>query len=103
MFANPAPEPGGGQVAFLRAFTPSQSDISTYELMVAAPSGNLLSLFPPQGAAGLQPQQVAWAPSAEAGPMIAFIYQGNLWVVNILTGEARQLTGDGLVSAISWQ
>jgi hypothetical protein len=103
MFANPAPEPGGGQVAFLRAFTPSQSDISTYELMVAAPSGNLLSLFPPQGAAGLQPQQVSWAPSAEGGPMIAFIYQGNLWVVNILTGEARQLTGDGLVGAVSWK
>jgi hypothetical protein len=103
MFANPVPEPaGGGQVAFLRAFTPAQSDISTYELMVAAPSGVQLSLFPPQGAAGLQPQRVAWAPSAEQGPMIAFIYQGNLWIANILSGETRQLTGDGLVAAVSW-
>lgn len=104
MFANPVPEPGGGQVAFLRAFTPTQSDISSYELMVLAPdSGVSIPLFPPQGAAGLQPQRVAWAPSAELGPMIAFIYQGNLWVVNILSGEARQLTGDGLVSAVSWR
>lgn len=104
MFANPVPEPGGGQIAFLRAFTPSQSEISSYELMVLSPdSGVTLTLFPPQGAAGLQPQRVAWAPSAEAGPMIAFVYQGNLWVANVLTGEARQLTGDGLVSALDWQ
>ncbi len=103
MFAQPVPDPDGGQVAFLRAFTPSQSDISAYELMVVAPSGGMLSLFPPQGAAGLQPQRVAWSPSAENGPMIAFVYQGNLWLVNVLTGEAQQLTGDGLVTALSWQ
>lgn len=103
MFAQPVPDPDAGQVAFLRAFTPSQSDISAYELMVAAPSGATLSLFPPQGAAGLQPQRVAWSPSAENGPLIAFVYQGNLWIVNVLSGEAQQLTGDGLVSALSWQ
>ncbi len=109
MFANPVPESGGGQVAFLRAFTPSQSEISSYELMVLAPeTGQTLSLFPPQGAAGLQPQRVAWAPAAEAGaaeagPMIAFVYQGNLWVANVLTGEARQLTGDGLVGSVDWE
>ncbi|MCL4258516.1 MAG: G5 domain-containing protein [Anaerolineales bacterium] len=104
MFANPAPEPGGGQVAYLQAFTPTQSDISSYELRVLAPgSGASMALFPPQGAAGLQPQRLAWSPSAEAGAMIAFVYQGNLWVVNVLTGEARQLTGDGLVSALDWE
>jgi hypothetical protein len=62
-----------------------------------------MSLFPPEGAAGLQPQRVAWSPSGENGPLIAFIYEGNLWVVNILSGEANQLTGDGLVSAIAWR
>lgn len=103
MFAQPVPDPDGGQVAFLRAFTPSQSDIIAYELMVVAPSGATLSLFPPQGAAGLQPQRVAWSPSAENGPMIAFVYQGNLWIVNILSGEAQQLTGDGLVTSLAWQ
>ncbi len=102
MFAAPVPELDGGQVAFLRALKPSQSDVSAYELMVMAPSGISISLFPPQGAAGLQPQQVAWAPSAENGPMIAFIYQGNLWVVNILTSEAQQITGDSLVTKVSW-
>ena len=103
MFAMPQAAPDGSQVAFLRAFIPSQSDISTYELMVAAPSGISIPLFPPEGAAGLQPQRVAWSPSSEEGPLIAFVYQGDLWVVNVLTGEAQQLTGDGLVGAVSWR
>lgn len=103
MFASPVVEPDGEQVAFLRAFTPSQSDISAYELMVATPAGVSTPLFPPEGAAGLQPQRVAWSPSAESGPLIAFVYEGNLWVVNVLTGEAQQLTGDGLVTVVSWR
>lgn len=103
MFASPQAAPDGSQVAYLRAYIPSQSDISTYQLMVAAPDGGTLVLFPPEGAAGLQPQRVVWSPTSESGPIIAFVYEGNLWVVNILSGEAQQLTGDGLVSAISWR
>jgi hypothetical protein len=103
MFASPVVEPGGEQVAFLRAFTPSQSDISPYQLMVATPQGNAALLFPPESIAGLQPQRVAWSPTSESGPMIAFVYEGNLWVVNVLTGEAQQLTGDGLATTLSWR
>lgn len=103
MFASPVVEPDGEQVAYLRAFTPSQSDTSTYQLMVATPAGNSIPLFPPESAVGLQPQRVSWSPTAEAGPLIAFVYQGNLWVVNVLTSEAQQLTGDGLVTNISWR
>ena len=102
MFSNPVAAPDGSQVAFLRAYIPSHSDISTYELMVATPEGVSTTLFPPEGAAGMQPQQVAWSPG-DGAPMIAFTYEGNLWVVNILSGEALQLTGDGLVSRISWR
>jgi hypothetical protein len=96
-------EPDGEQVAFLRAFTPSQSDISAYELRVVTPAGQSTLLFPPEGVAGLQPQRVEWSPSAELGPMIAFVYEGNLWVVNVLTSEAQQLTADGLVTTVSWR
>jgi hypothetical protein len=103
MFASPVVEPSGEQVAFLRAFTPSQSDISPYQLMVATPQGNSTLLFPPEGIAGLQPQRVTWSPTSESGPMIAFVYEGNLWVVNVLTGEAQQLTGDGLATTLSWR
>ena len=103
MFAHPQAAPDGSQVAYLRAFIPSQSDTSAYQLMVAAPSGVSIPLFPPEGAVGLQPQRVAWSPSSEQGPLIAFVYQGDLWVVNVLSGEAQQITADGLVGAISWR
>jgi hypothetical protein len=33
---------------------------------------------------------------------IAYIYQGNLWLIDPDTGEAQQLTGDGLIAAIDW-
>ncbi|MCW5876326.1 MAG: G5 domain-containing protein [Anaerolineales bacterium] len=103
LFAMPQTEPGGAQVAYLRAFLPTQGEISGYQLMVATPEGVSMALFPPEGAAGLTPQRVAWSPSAEQGPLVAFIYEGDLWVVNVLSGQAQQLTGDGLVSALSWR
>lgn len=103
LFAMPQTEPGGEQVAYLRAFLPSQGEISGYQLMVATPQGVSMLLFPPEGAAGLTPHKLAWSPSAEDGPLIAFLYEGDLWVVNVLSGEAQQLTGDGLVGAVSWR
>ncbi len=103
MFAMPQAAPDGSQVVYLRAFIPAQSDLSAYELMVAAPDGGSTPLFPPEGAPGLQPQRVAWSPSSEGGALIAFVYEGDLWVVNVVSGEAQQLTGDGLVGAVSWR
>ncbi len=103
LFAMPQAEAEGGQVAYLRAFLPSQGEISGYQLMVATPEGVSMPLFPPEGAAGLTPQKLAWSPPAPEGPLIAFVYEGDLWVVNVLSGEAQQLSGDGLVSAVSWR
>jgi hypothetical protein len=107
MFAAPQASPeidGGYRLAYLRAFTPAQSDISAYELVVdEADGGNPRSLFPPAGAPGLQPQWIAWSPAGEGGTYIAFIYQGNLWLVDVDSGAAAQITGDSLVNAISWR
>jgi hypothetical protein len=107
MFAAPQASPeidGAYMLAYLRAFTPAQSDISAYELVVdEADGGNPRALFPPAGAPGLQPQQVAWSPAGEGDSYIAFIYQGNLWLVDVNSGAAAQITGDSLVSAISWR
>jgi hypothetical protein len=107
MFAAPQASPeiaGAYMLAYLRAFTPAQSDISAYELVVdEADGGNPRALFPPAGAPGLQPQRVAWSPARDGGAYIAFIYQGNLWLVDVNSGAAEQITGDSLVSAISWR
>jgi hypothetical protein len=114
MFAYPAASPSTSlpsgeesyQVAFLQAIFPTQSETSRYRLVVMDRDGsNRKVLFPPDGEPGLEPQQVVWSP----GPMpegnfsIAVVYQGNLWMVDVGTGNARQITGDGLTSRIAWK
>lgn len=109
MFSAPQPSPlsnGDYSLAFLRAYTPAQSDISGYQLVIADRDGsNARSLFPPTGAVGLQPQTVAWSPQPDENGdfWIVLIYQGNLWLVNAASGEARQISNDGLATALDWR
>ncbi len=114
MFAAPSPSPlqvtptgeQGYQIAFLQALSPTQSETSRYRLMVVDRDGsNPGAIFPPDGAPGLSPQRVVWSPSpllGREGHTLAVIYQGNLWLVDVLTGQAQQLTGDGLISLVDW-
>ncbi|MFQ5615114.1 MAG: G5 domain-containing protein [Anaerolineales bacterium] len=120
MFAAPVPSPlrelpSGElayQLAYLQAIFPTQSDTSRYRLMVMDRDGsNRKELFPGEGAPGLDPQQVLWSPepagigttSDGGGYWIAVVYQGNLWLINPATGEASQLTGDGLIDRLDWK
>ena len=115
MFAYPAvsPEQSGPsdeqsyQVAYLRATFPRQSENSPYRLVVMDRDGsNQNILFPPQGEPGLEPQQIVWSPaplSKDGGYSIAVLHQGNLWLVNAVSGEAQQVTGDGLTRKITWR
>jgi hypothetical protein len=114
MFANPLPSPAQEsdygetiyKVAFLQALVSTQSDSSGYRLVVMDRDGsNRQAVFPPEGAQGLAPQVFAWSPVGESGYnfMIAVIYQGDLWLVDVLTGQAQQLTGDGLTTALDWK
>jgi len=95
------------QIAYLRATFPRQSESSPYRLVVIDRDGsNQKILYPPQGEPGLEPQQVAWSPaplSAERPHAVALLNQGNLWLVDSLSGEAWQITGDGLTKKISWR
>ncbi|RMF43411.1 MAG: hypothetical protein D6755_10355, partial [Anaerolineae bacterium] len=106
--AMPLPEdPGAFQVAYLQAITPRQSETSRYRLYVMdRDASNRRALFPEQGAPGLDPQQVLWSPQPlfeNQAYGIAVLYQGDLWLVNAQTGEAVQLTGDGLVTRVDWR
>lgn len=115
MFAYPVVSPSQSlqdgesayKVAYLRAIFPRQSDTSTYRLVVMDRDGsNQNVLFPPQGEPGLEPQQVVWSPaplSNSGNYFVAVLYQGNLWLVNSITGEAQQITGDGLIRRINWR
>lgn len=95
------------QVAYLQAIFPEQSETSRYRVVVMDRDGsNRRTIFPADDAPGLQPQAPAWAPGAiegQSGDFIALVYQGNLWLVDSGSGQAYQVTGDGLVTRIDWK
>jgi resuscitation-promoting factor RpfB len=95
------------QVAYLQAIFPSQSETSRYRLVVMDRDGsNRRTIFPANDAPGLEPQTPVWAPDpidGQTGDFIAVVYQGNLWLVDSETGQAYQVTGDGLVTRIDWK
>jgi Tol biopolymer transport system component len=93
-----------GYIAFLRARNWESSVSGEYDLVVADRDGsNARIIFPEEGRPGLVAQQFAqdftWSPD---GRQLAFIYQGNLWMVDVESGVAHQLTLDGGASKPVW-
>ncbi len=108
MFANPVVSPAlhlpsgelAYQVAFLQAVSPLESADSRYRLVVMDRDGsNQRALFPPQGELGLEPQVVAWSPDSAR---LALLYRGNVWVVDVESGVAQPVTGDGQGVRVDW-
>jgi resuscitation-promoting factor RpfB len=104
------------QLAFLQAIFPDQSETSRYRVTVMDRDGsNRRAIFPPEEAPGMEPQQHwgVWSPapvparegSTTGGPgyVLAVIYQGNMWLVNVDNGDAVQVTGDGLTTRLIWR
>jgi hypothetical protein len=95
------------QVAFLQAVFPEQSETSRYRVVVMDRDGsNQRIIFPPSDAPGLEPQTPVWAPEpldGQTGDFLALVYQGNLWLVDSGSGNAFQVTGDGLITRIDWK
>lgn len=110
MFAYPAASPylnaDRFMLAALQAIFPEQSENSRYRLLLMDQDGsNRRTVFPPPGSPGMEPQQVVWGPEpASNHPLwLAFIYQGNLWLLNAESGDAQQITGDGSIGKIDWK
>jgi hypothetical protein len=110
--ASPLQEMGGAsdyQIAYLQALFPEQSETSPYRLAVMDRDGsNRQLLFPGKESAGMEPQQYwgAWSPMPLSGSghyALAVIYQGNLYLVDVVNGEASQVTGDGLTTRVIWR
>ncbi|HEC61345.1 MAG TPA: hypothetical protein ENI27_03725 [bacterium] len=114
MFAYPVTSPlqpkGSSEnaylVAYLQAVFPTQSKSSRYHLVVMDRDGsNRRVLFPLEGELGLEPQRVVWspAPMMDDEYSLAVVYQGNLWLLDVTSGRAQQITGDGLTNRLSWR
>lgn len=92
-----------GYLAYFQArdIANSINSLAEYDLIVADRDGsNVRRLFPAEGQPGVTaPQEMAWSPD---GRQIALIYQGNLWIVDVESGVANQLTLDGGASKPVW-
>jgi hypothetical protein len=66
---------------------------------------NRQTVFPAEGAPGLQPQKLVWSPAPQGANdlWVALIYQGNLWLLNPQTVQAQQITGDGSINVADWK
>jgi hypothetical protein len=95
------------QVAYLQAIFPNQSNHSSYRLFIMDRDGsNRVGLFPAEGTIGVEPQRVVWSPTPLAQDSqyyICLLYQGNIWLVNSVSGQAQQITGDNLTLRIDWR
>ncbi|MBK8025997.1 MAG: G5 domain-containing protein [Chloroflexi bacterium] len=95
---------GTGSMAYLSArdIANSISGSAEYDLMVADRDGsNARVVYPPDGQAGLTADRpfFTWNPTGE---QIAFVYGGNLWVVDVQSSIAHALTLDRAASSPVW-
>ncbi len=110
MFARPSAQPtlieNRYRIAFYNALFPNQSDTSHYQLSISGQDGsNLRTIFPPEGLGGMEPKLFAWAPPSNENnsSTIGILLKGNLWFVDINSGDSVQVTGDGLMSSLDWR
>jgi hypothetical protein len=117
MFAYPIPSPlqifasgeQGYQVAYLQALSPEKREESSYQLMIMDRDGsNRQRLFPPEGKTGLNPHRDwgVWSPAAWQGGegyLLAFLYEGNIWLADTRSAETWQITGDGRINRLDWK
>lgn len=93
-------------IAYLQSRDPFNSLGGEYDLVVAdRDTSNPRRIFPPEGRPGMRPfdeaqrNLITWSPS---GTHLAVIYQGNLWIVEVTSGLAQQITTDGQSSHPRW-
>jgi hypothetical protein len=101
MWAAPRWSPAaGGPLVYGQAQSPRNSQDSRYELFVMDRDGsNARRLFPPEGLMGLIAPEVAWSPD---GAAMLIEYEGNLYRLDVATGDLDQLTSDGQSSHPRW-
>lgn len=110
MFAYPTPSPWMNEenyfVAYLQAAFPGQSETSRTKVIIMDRDGsNRRQVFPPEGSQLAEPQQATWSPAPEGNLSLrlAVLYQGNIWFIDPSDGSSQQITGDSLVSMLTWR
>jgi Tol biopolymer transport system component len=97
MWANPQwawTASGPWAIAYGQSRSPTSSQESQYDLFLMDRDGSdKVRLFPPAlEDPGLVAPQFAWSPD---GTHLVVVWQGDLYLVDVATGQAHQLTADG--------
>jgi resuscitation-promoting factor RpfB len=93
------------EIAYLSAVSPYQSATSRYRVYVMDQDGSEpTEMFPQESSVGLQPQRSwgAWSPDPKSRKL-ALIYEGDLWLLDVVSGGYVQVTGDGLTTTLDWK
>jgi Tol biopolymer transport system component len=92
---------GDSLIAYAEADAPFNSYDGRYTLKVMDRDGSdKRVLFPGKGQAGItQPVTYTWSPN---GKQLVVLYVGDLHLVDVSSGRAQQLTGDGQCTQIDW-
>jgi resuscitation-promoting factor RpfB len=105
MWAAPQFSPNGSAIAYLQARRPLDSVTSEYDLMIADRDGsNARAIFPGTTSAGIVPFNITgelfvWSPD---GSEIAIVYGGDLYIIDIASGRATQVTLVGDAAHPRW-
>ncbi len=90
-------------LAYLQALQPLDSVYGRYRLVIMDRDGsNARSVFPAEGQPGLLPQPYAWSPDGRQIALVNPGPEGNLALVDVVTGLAQQVTADGQSSNPRW-
>jgi len=101
MWSAPTFAPESDLIAFGRARSPYASQTSSYEVHLMDRDGSdRRLLFPTQDEIGFEYPEMAWSPS---GDQIMAVYQENLHLIEVTTGDVHQLTVSGGITAVEWQ
>jgi len=96
---------GGSLLGYLNAIFPSQSATSRYRIYLMDRDGSEQRLlFPAESIIGIFPKMSwgAWAPNS-SNPLLGVLYEGNIWIIDVVSGLPQQITGDGLTRRIDWK
>ncbi|HEY4690345.1 MAG TPA: G5 domain-containing protein [Anaerolineae bacterium] len=101
----------GSRIVLGQPDQPFESNQSRYNLLLIDRDGsNRRHVFPPEGELGLQGRpDLAWSPDGaqfvityQTRPSSDGVYQGDLYLVDAITGEFQQLTTDGTIRSPRW-
>ena len=110
LFSYPSVSPrfsnGESYLAWMQTDLPQQVESERYHIMMSDENGeNQRVVYPARGSSGyITPQHPVWSPdTTETTSWIAFLNDGNIWLVNPFAGIYNQITSDNSITKFIWE